>query len=384
MKEKINRFLWKKVNMESAITACLVTFLGAVLLVLIWAAILAGGIGNLVNTVKYAQILSVIDHVYIGEADTEEISDTVFDTMIASLGDRWSYYMTKNEYEQYQQIQSNQYSGIGVTLRKEENGWLIIEIAENSPAEKAGMMTDAYLVEVNGIDVRQTETTEIAVMMRESPDGVRVVTEDKSGNRREFSLVLEVIYTNPVSYQMLENNTGYIKLENFDKTCADQAIDAIEILIEQGADGLVFDVRDNGGGFVTEMCNLLDYLLPEGEIFVFVDQNGKETVTESDAECVSLPMAVLVNENSYSAAEFFAAALREYEAASIVGGQTSGKNRSQTNMILADGSAVHISSKRYLTPNRVDLTEQGGITPDLLVEYGENDDQLAAALELFR
>lgn len=383
MKDKINDFLSKKVNMENTITACLTTFLVTVVLVAVWLTVLAGGFGNLVNTLKFAQILSVIDRVYIGEADSGEISELVFDGMVASLEDRWSYYMTKEEYEQYRQVQSNQYSGIGVTLQKEEKAWLIIEIAENSPAAKAGMSVNSYLMEVNGIDVTKCETAEISAMMRENPDSITVVTEDQNGNRQTYSLSIEVIYTNPVSYEMLENNTGYIKLENFDETCSEQGILAIDALIEQGATSLIFDVRNNGGGFVTEMCELLDRLLPKGELFVFVDHEGNETVTESDAACVELPMAVLVNENSYSAAEFFAAALKEYDAATIVGAPTSGKNRSQTNVILVDGSAVHISSKRYLTPNRVDLTEQGGITPDIVVEYGDNDAQLSAALELF-
>jgi len=383
LKEKMNEFLSKKVNMENTITACMVTFLATVTLVAVWLMILAGGFGNLVNTVKFAQVLSVIDRVYIGDADTEQVSDLAFSTMVASLEDRWSYYLTKEEYERYQQVQSNQYSGVGITLQKDEKGWLIIEIAEDSPAQRAGVPAETYLVEVNGVEVSEMESTEISAMMRENPDDITVVTENLQGIQATFSLVIAEIYTNPVSCEMLDGSIGYIKLENFDETCAEQAIAAVEDLRGQGAAALVFDVRNNGGGYVTEMCDLLDYLLPKGEIFVSVDRDGDEKITKSDAAYVDLPMAVLVNENSYSAAECFAAVLREYDAAQIVGAPTTGKNRSQTNMILADGSAVHISSKRYLTPNRVDLTEQGGLIPDLVVEYGENDAQLAAALELF-
>jgi len=383
LKDKINRFLLKQVNMEHTITACMVTFLGTIVLIVVWLTILAGSFGNLVNTVKFAQILSLTDRVYIGESNSDEVSDAAFDAMIESLGDRWSYYMSREEYEQYQQVQSNRYTGIGVTLQKEERGWLIVSVAADSPAQRAGMEADTFLIEVNGTEVSSLESSEISAMMRETPDDVTVVTEDMDGNRQNFSLILEEIYTNPVSYEMMEETTGYIRLENFDETCAEQAIEAVEALLEQGAASLIFDVRSNGGGYVTEMCDLLDYLLPEGEIFVFVDHEGNETVTESDAEHVNLPMAVLVDENSYSAAEFFAAALREYDAATVVGMPTTGKNRSQSNWILMDGSAVHLSSKCYLTPDRVDLTQQGGITPDFVVEYGENDPQLAAALELF-
>ena len=384
MKDKIYSFLSRKVNMDNAISACMITFLVTLVMVVLWVTILAGGFGNLISTVKFAQMLSVLDRVYIGDADTEAVSELVYDTMVHSLGDRWSYYMTADEYKQYQQIQSNQYSGIGVSLQKDERGWLIVNVEEDSPAAKAGIEANTYLAFVNGIDVSQMESTEIAAMMREDPENITVETEDMEGVRHSYSVVIEVIYSNPVSYEMKDGKIGYIQIENFDETCAEKTIEAIEALIAQEADALVFDVRNNGGGFVNELCDLLDYLLPEGDIFVSVDMKGKEKVTQSDKSCVELPMAVLVNENSYSAAEFFAAALREYDAATVVGWQTSGKNRSQTNVILVDGSAVHISSKRYLTPNRVDLTEQGGLTPDIILEYGENDAQLEAALELFR
>ena len=384
MKKKLNSFLSRKVNMDSAITSCMVTFLVTIALCVCWLTVLAGGFGNLVNTVKFAQILSVVDRVYIGEADTDELSDYAFSAMIEQLGDRWSYYMTKETYEAYQQAQSNQYSGVGITLQKDENGWLIVGVAEDSPAAEAGVQADTYLVEVNGVEVHALESTEISAMMKENPNDITVVTEDADGNRVSFALKIAVIYSNPVSYELMEGKIGYIKLENFDETCAKQAIAAIEDLQEQDCEALIFDVRNNGGGFVDEMTELLDYLLPEGEIFVSVNRNEKEKVTKSDHKFVDLPMAVLVNENSYSAAECFAAVLREYDAATVVGTQTTGKNRSQTNVILADGSAVHISSKRYLTPHRVDLTEQSGLTPDVVAEYGENDGQLTAALNLFR
>ena len=370
--------------MENTIVACMTTFLVTIALVIIWLMILTGGFGNLVNTVKFGQILSIVDRIYIGEADTDALSETAFDSIIAGLGDRWSYFMSKEEYEQYQQVQSNRYTGIGVTLQRDEKGWRIVSIASESPASKAGMMADTYLIEVNGVDVSQKESAEIGAMMRENPDDITVVTEDEAGNRQSYSLAIEEVYSNPVSYEMLENNVGYIRLDNFDETCAEQGIAAVDALLEQGAAGLIFDVRNNGGGYVPEMCDLLDRLLPEGEIFVFVDHEGNETVTSSDEIYVELPMAVLVNEHSYSAAEFFAAALQEADTATVVGMPTTGKNRSQSNWILIDGSAVHISSKRYLTPDRVDLTEQGGLTPDITVEYGENDAQLAAAQEIFQ
>ena len=182
---------------------------------------------------------------------------------------------------------------------------------------------------------------------------------------------------------MLDNHVGYVKINNFESGSGTGAVQAVDQLLADGAQSLVFDVRGNPGGMLSELITILDHLLPEGDVFVSVDKSGKEDVTRSDNVCVKVPMVVLVNGNSYSAAEYFAAALREYHWATIVGENTTGKGRSQTTIVLDDGSAVHISSKKYLTPNRVDLSEQGGLVPDVVVApatEGDMDTQLEAAI----
>ena len=161
-----------------------------------------------------------------------------------------------------------------------------------------------------------------------------------------------------------------ITIVNFDSRCAAEAIGAIEALRAQGADKLLFDVRNNPGGYKHELVELLDYLLPEGPLFRSVDYSGKEAVDMSDASCLELPMAVLMNGDSYSAAEFFAAALREYGVATLVGQNTTGKGRFQSTYVLSDGSAATISVGTYCTPKGVDLTDVG-LTPDIPVEVDE-------------
>ncbi len=180
---------------------------------------------------------------------------------------------------------------------------------------------------------------------------------------------------------MLEDQVGYVKINNFESGAGAGAIKAVDSLLADGAKSLVFDVRGNPGGRVTELVTILDHILPEGDLFVSVNKSGKETVTTSDNICVKVPMAVLVDASSYSAAEYFAAALQEYNWATIVGEATTGKGRSQTTIVLDDGSAVHLSSARYLTPNRVDLSEQGGLTPDVEAQAGAEDSELDLQLE---
>ncbi len=201
--------------------------------------------------------------------------------------------------------------------------------------------------------------------------------------------------TKPVEYEMLEGQVGYIQVKNFYRRSADGVAAAVEDLREQGAKALVFDMRNNGGGYLDELTEMLDYLLPEGVIFRQEDRAGNESVSKSDAACVELPMATLVNRDTYSAAEFFGAELQERGVGVIVGEETSGKGYSQQTYPLPNGGGLGISTQRYFTGNGVSLIGTG-VTLDRELSLSEEedalqragklphqeDDQLQAALEL--
>ena len=171
---------------------------------------------------------------------------------------------------------------------------------------------------------------------------------------------------------MLDGGIGYVHIANFDRRCAEETLRCIDELLAQDAKGIIFDVRLNGGGYKDELVKVLDRLLPEGILFQSEDYSGKKEIDRSDAEQLSLPMAVLVNQDSYSAAEFFAAALQEYGAAVIVGSRTTGKGNFQNAFRLSDGSLLNISIGKYYTPNGVSLTETG-ITPDIELDLSEEE-----------
>lgn len=185
------------------------------------------------------------------------------------------------------------------------------------------------------------------------------------------------VQTPVATYEMLEDSIGLVTIENFDSRCAEETIAAIEALLDEGAQKLIFDVRYNPGGYASELIKVLDYLLPEGEVFRTVEYTGKENVDYSDADFLDIPMAVLVNTESYSAAEFFAATMREYEAAVVVGEQTVGKGYFQYTYELNDGSAVGLSVGKYYTPKGVNLSEEGGLTPDVKIVV---DEETASAI----
>ena len=376
----------KKFKLSTLIAACAVCLLIGVVIPLGTALIMAGGWHNLVYAGKYAVVAEIIEDRYIGDSDSEKVCDAAVSAMISSIGDKWSYYMTAEEYESYKEYVANAYTGVGITIRQdEESGGLeIVSVSAGSPAETAGIVSGDVLTAVDGQELNGLTTAEVKSIIQSKNGSEMLFTViHADGSRSELPVTSGEIKVQAVTHEMLDGNIGYIRIVNFEVGSADGAINAVEELTEQGAKALLFDVRSNPGGRVSELTKMLDYLLPEGDIFVSVNKAGEETVTRSDSSCVELPMAVLVNADSYSAAELFAATLSEYDWAVTVGEATTGKGRSQITISLADGSAVHISTNAYLTPDRVDLSATGGIVPDYEVaNSAEADEQLETATKI--
>ena len=204
----------------------------------------------------------------------------------------------------------------------------------------------------------------------------------EDGAARTVEVERAELETDPVESRMLEGKVGYVRLLNFYDHSAQRLEEAVTQLQEQGAEALVFNMRDNGGGYLSQLTDMLDFLLPEGPIFISRDRAGHEEITNSDADCVELPMAVLVNANTYSAAEFFAAELQEQGAAVIVGEPTSGKGYSQQTFPLPHGGAVAISTGAYFTGSGTSLIGTGLTLDAEVYNTGAEDAQLAGALEL--
>ena len=276
--------------------------------------------------------------------------------------------------------------GIGVTVNYErEEGLLILEVTEGSPAAQAGLLAGELITAVDGQSLAGEARYDGADRIRgEAGSTLSLEVRAQTGQTRTVEVRRAALDSDPVEYELLEGQVGYVKLSNFYENSARRLEAAVTALQEQGARALVFDMRDNGGGYLTELTDMLDFLLNEGPIFISRDRQGHETVTESDADCVDLPMAVLVNANTYSAAEFFAAELQERGVAVLVGEPTSGKGYSQQTFPLPGGSAMALSTGAYFTGSGKSLIG-AGLTLDREVEpSGEGDAQLDAALELLK
>ena len=348
---------------------------------------------------KLRQLETLIDEKFIGEADPEKLADAAANAMVKATGDRWSYYIPASEYESYREQSENAYVGVGITIQAAEDasGFLVLEVVPGGPAEEAGIQVKDLLIAVENTDIRSLSLAEVRDLVKGQEETYVSLTVMRQGTSETLYVQRRKVKTPVASAQMLENDIGLVTIENFDERCAEESIAAIESLLEQGARKLIFDVRNNPGGYASELVKLLDYLLPEGDLFRTVRYDGQEHVDKSDADCLEIPMAVLVNASSYSAAEFFAAALREYEAAVVVGEQTVGKGYFQTTYQLSDGSAVALSIGKYFTPKGISLAETG-VTPDAMVSveeetaegiyYGtllpEEDPQIQRAVELLK
>ena len=326
---------------------------------------------------KLEQIKGLIDQYYIGEVDENKLADAAAAGMIEGIGDEWSYYISAEEYDSYKEAAANAYVGIGVTISIEnvEHGVEIVDVTPDSPAYHAGLEIGDLIVAVEGVPI--LDGSEEALDLNETKNRVRgaegtkvTITVERDKERLDFTITRAKIKTVNVTWELLEGGIAYIHIRNFEQDAAKDSINAIESALDRGAKALLFDVRFNPGGYKHELVELLDYLLPEGPLFRSIDYSGRESVDESDPDHLDLPMAVLVNYDSYSAAEFFAAALQEYGAASVVGEQTYGKGRFQVSMDLDDGSAINLSIGQYTTPNGVSLVGKG-ITPDYPVELSE-------------
>ena len=355
--------------------------IGSYLLVAVLATVLTLTMVHLqvgLKPTKLDQLEALIREKSIENVDFAKLEDAAAEAMVNAT-DRWSYYIPASEYEAYREQSENAYVGVGMTIQATEDGsgFLIVAVAPGGPAEEAGIQVKDLLIRVGETDIRSLTAEEVRNLVK-GEEGTNVsLTVLRQGTPETIFVPRRRVETPVATYEMLDGNVGLVTIENFDERCAQESIQAIETLLENGAQKLIFDVRHNPGGFASELVELLDYLLPEGDLFRTVRYDGKEHVDTSDADCLEMPMAVLVNASSYSAAEFFAAALREYEAAVIVGEETVGKGYFQSTYQLSDGSAVALSIGKYFTPNGISLAE-AGLTPDVVVSVEED-----IALEIY-
>lgn len=322
---------------------------------------------------KLAQLENLIQEKFINDVDKTALEDGAAAGMVAALNDRWSYYIPADQYEAHMEQMNNAYVGIGVTItvREDRKGFDVLLVEPGGPAQDAGILPGDIITAVEGQNAIELGTDGARELIRGKEGTDVTVTILRDGQTMDVTMTRKTIQVQVTSGEMLEDKIGLVTIANFDSRCADETVATIETLLEQGATALIFDVRNNPGGYKHELVELLDYLLPAGPLFRSLSYDGREEVDSSSESCLELPMAVLINGSSYSAAEFFAAALEEYDWAVTVGDPTVGKGYFQNTFRFTDGSAVGLSIGKYFTPKGVSLADAGGLIPNIQVEVDE-------------
>ena len=320
------------------------------------------------------------------DADLDYATDQALDALVTGLGDRWSYYRDEESYEALRERRANNYVGVGITVTYDrEEGLFVQEVTEGGPAQQAGIVPGDVVVAVDGQSIAgEARYAGADLITGESGTQVELTLLGADGSTRTVTCTRAVLRNPSASGKLLEGNVGYVKLSNFYSGAAESFAGVVDGLVAEGAESLIIDLRDDPGGYVTELTDILDYLLPEGPVFRQDHRWWFEVVSKSDEGCVDLPMVTIVNADSYSAAELLAAELREFGGTPVVGVQTSGKGYSQLTFPLLNGGAMGLSTAKYFTGEGVSLIGTG-IVPDVVVERtGDTDTQLQAALDLLK
>lgn len=318
------------------------------------------------EAMRYIELKDVIQDKFIDEVDRTSLGDSASNAMVSGLNDRWSYYMSANEYQTYQLYSSSEYQDIGMSITEADGGgFQVISVNSSSPAAWAGLSSGMVITSVDGVDIRKNSLDEVRTLIRSKlntkftlgiGNGKNVIEVDCSSS-----------YISPVVSRLEKTQAGYVQIKNFEAGSGQDVIDAVESLMNQGAIALCIDLRGNPGGLVDEVTKVLDYLLPNCTLFAKTDKEGNQEVYTSDSMCIQLPMCVLINGETYSEAEICAATLQEYSWATILGEPTSGRTRTQETIVLSDGSAVRLSTGSYLTSKGTDISLAGGVVPNYIV-----------------
>lgn len=348
---------------------------------------------------KLELLEGTVDASFMGEIDKENLRDGVYKGLIAGLNDPYSVYYNEDEYKKLLEQNEGEYSGIGAVFTQDANSKAVtvVSVYAKQPAAEAGMKPGDILYKVNGKDISGKELEEIVKEIK-GKEGTKVsLTMLRGDSRKEVSLSMKrkKIEIPTVSHDMLEDKIGYIRVSEFDLSTTKQYEKALKSLEKKGMKGLVVDLRDNPGGNLATVCEMLDLMLPKGLAVYVEDREGRRSEYETDDEHkFELPVSVLVNGNSASASEIYAGAMQDYGAGKIVGTTTYGKGIVQQVLDLKDGTALKLTYAKYFTPKGRSIHGKG-IQPDVEVDLKEElksrveisweeDNQLQKAIEVLK
>lgn len=321
---------------------------------------------------KIDELMSYIDLYYNDDYDEEDIRNAIYAGTLEGLGDPYSVYYTADEYKDMQINTSGNYYGIGAALSQDAKTKevTISKVYEGTPAEEAGLKDGDQIIKVNDTESTSKELSALVQEIRGEEGTTVHLQVYRASNNKTFEIDVERknVELPSITSKMLDGGIGYIQISEFQSKTDEQFKSSLADLKKQGMKSLIVDVRSNPGGLINAASNILDQILPEGTVVYTEDKYGKREDYTSDSNCLDCPIAVLVNENSASASEIFAGAIKDYNYGTLIGTKTFGKGIVQTVFPLEDGDAVKITTAKYYTP-KGNYIHGVGIEPDIELTY---------------
>ncbi len=394
----------KKQNVYKIIMLLALTIVITVIItsIVVYDALGGNSIKYIVNTGESSSIgktfynlKNFIEQKYIGEIDEEQMLDYAIKGYVYGLGDEYSEYITKDEMQEYIEEATGTYVGIGVYIANdtENNELLIVGVMKGGPAEEAGMQPGDVVTKIDGVEYKGEQLNEATEKLKGEAGTTMTLTVDRNGEEIQLQITRNQVKTSHVEGEVLENRIGYIQITSFDEGCYEEFKQKYEELAKQNIQSLIIDLRNNGGGMVDEAVDIADLMIEKDQtILITKNKQGEEVTKAKQDRIITVPVAILINENTASASEILAGAVKECDAATIIGEKSYGKGVIQTIFTLSDGSGIKLTTDEYFTPNHNTINHVG-ITPDIEVSLPEEaniyniersqDTQLQKAIEHF-
>jgi carboxyl-terminal processing protease len=329
---------------------------------------------------KIDELYDIIEEQYYKDPNEKKMTDGMARGLFWSLGDKYSSYMTKKEYQSYDISVTGEFEGIGVTFQENKKGdYVVINVVKDSPAEKAGIKVDDLLLKVNG--KTYDDVDKMAADIR-GKDGTKVkLTIKHNGKEKTLEITRGKIVIDTVEGKMLKDKIGYIQINSFEKNTEEDYRNTFDSLEKKNMKGLIIDLRDNGGGLIEKAINIADTLMGKSVITYLEDRAGKREYFDSDEDQIDIPYVILVNGNTASASEILTAAVKDKGQGKIVGTKTYGKGVVQISGELSDGSGYKLTVAQYFSPDGKTINKKG-VKPDYKVKGKKK--QLEKAIELLK
>lgn len=408
-REKRRKFIVSKIlrmdidkdrySSREIVTLFVCSFLVGIFTCIVAVFVLTGGRNYIMlsrDLGKFFDVYETLMDNYYDGIDKEKLVEDAIDGMVSSVGDVYTSYVDSESSSEFNEQISGVYEGIGCTIQNQTGGLKVIEVFDDSPAKKAGLMADDIILKVDDMEITDEVTGDVVsnYIKNEADEKITMII---SRDEEEKTLTLkrgkvETPVVSSITYDRNDKKIGYMAISLFSSVADKQFEKELKKLEKENISGLVIDVRDNNGGYLTAVTDIVNLLLPKGKVIYQVEKDGKREVTKDKTDISrKYPIVVLTNENSASASEILAAAIKEsYDKGYVVGAKTYGKGTVQQVKTLSDGSMIKYTVENWLTPNGTWINENGiEPTDEVLLEVKywedpkpENDNQLQKALDL--